>query len=188
MLTASKMLSISGMPRNRDIPNTRRFCDCGAKNDYNHILNCKRGEYVNYRHKNVRDSVVSIINTLNKYLRLVTKDMRIEPLLAAIESANFKQKSNNADKARLDIPERGVWSTFEGTFFRCSHFQFQIACISRNDHATALLSAREGEKEPVQEPSATIGEKVIFVPLVFTTITGQAFHKKNCCVDSHQDQ
>ena len=26
-----------------DIPNTPRFCDCGAKNDHNHILNCKRG-------------------------------------------------------------------------------------------------------------------------------------------------
>ena len=33
-----------------DIPNIPRFCDCGAKNDHNHILNCKRGGYVNYRH------------------------------------------------------------------------------------------------------------------------------------------
>ena len=93
-----------------DIPNTPRFCDCGAKNDHNHILNCKRGGYVNYRHNNVRDSVA-------EYLRLVTKDVRIEPLLTPIESANFQQKGNNADKARLDISARGVWSTFERTFF-----------------------------------------------------------------------
>ena len=26
-----------------EIPYTPRFCDCGAKNDHNHILNCKRG-------------------------------------------------------------------------------------------------------------------------------------------------
>ena len=43
-----------------DIPNTPRFCDCGAKNDHNHILNCKRGGYVNFRHNNVRDTVVGV--------------------------------------------------------------------------------------------------------------------------------
>ena len=47
----------------------------------------------------------------------MTKDARIEPLLTPIESANFQQKGNNADKARLDISARGVWSTFERTFF-----------------------------------------------------------------------
>ena len=65
---------------------------------------------MNYRHNNVRDSVA-------EYLRLVTKDVRIEPLLTPIESANFQEKGNNADKARLDISARGVWSTFERTFF-----------------------------------------------------------------------
>ena len=40
-------------------------------------------------------------------------------------------------------------------------FQSKIACISRKDHATALHSVREGEKDPVHEPSATIGERVI---------------------------
>ena len=101
----SEKLFISGW----DISNTPRFCDCGAKNDLNHILNCKRGGYVNYRHNNVRGSVA-------EYLRLVTKDVIIEPLLTPIESANFQEKGNNADKARLDISAR-VWSTFERTFF-----------------------------------------------------------------------
>ena len=78
---------------------TPRFCDCGAKNDHNHILNCKRGGYVNYRHNNVRDSVA-------EYLRLVTSDVKIEPLLTPIESPSFQQKGNNADKARLDISAR----------------------------------------------------------------------------------
>ena len=45
---------------------------------------------MNYHHNNVRDSVA-------EYLRLVTKDVRIEPLLTPIESANFQQKGNNAD-------------------------------------------------------------------------------------------
>ena len=48
---------------------------------------------MNYRHNNVRDSVA-------EYLRTVTNDVRIEPLLTPIESTQFQQKGNNADKAR----------------------------------------------------------------------------------------
>ena len=51
------------------------------------------------------------------YLKLVTKDLRIEPLLTPMESPNFQQKGNNADKARPNISARGVWSAFERTFF-----------------------------------------------------------------------
>ena len=58
-----------------------------------------------YRHNNVRDSVA-------EYLRLVTNDVRIEPLLTPKESPNFQQKGKSTDKARLDISARGVWSTF----------------------------------------------------------------------------
>ena len=45
---------------------------------------------MNYRHNKMRYSVA-------EYLRLVTKDVRIEPLLTPIESANFQEKGNNAD-------------------------------------------------------------------------------------------
>ena len=65
---------------------------------------------MNYRHNNVRDSVA-------EYLRLVTNDVRIEPLLTPKESPNFQQKGKSTDKARLDISARGVWSTFKRTFF-----------------------------------------------------------------------
>ena len=111
-----------------DIPNTLRFCDCGAKNDHNHILN--------YRHNNVRDSVA-------EYLRLVTKDVRIEPLLTPIESANFQQKGNNADKARLDISARGVWSTFERTFLTCAFsIQNHLHIKERPCHSSTLYTRR----------------------------------------------
>ena len=66
--------------------------------------------------------------------------MRIEPLLTPIESANFQEKGNNADKARLDISAREVWSTFE---------------------------RKKRKKEPVHEPSATIGERVICPPCIY---------------------
>ena len=62
---------------------------------------------MNYRHNNVRDSVA-------EYLRMVTTDVKIEPILNPIESPSFQRKG---DKARLGISARGVWSTFERTFF-----------------------------------------------------------------------
>ena len=37
----------------------------------------------------------------------------IEPHLIPIEAEQLQQKENNADKARLDIAARGLWSTFE---------------------------------------------------------------------------
>ena len=149
-----------------DIPNTPRFCDCGAKNDHNHILNCKRGGYVNYRHNNVRDSVA-------EYLRLVTSDVKIEPLLTPIESPSFQQKGNNADKARLDISARGVWSTFEKTFFDVRIFNAKSLSY-RSKTLPQLYSQHEKEKKSQYMNRVLQLEKGSFVPLVFTTTGGMA--------------
>ena len=149
-----------------DITNTPRFCDCGAKNDHNHILNCKRGGYVNYRHNNVRDSVA-------EYLRLVTSDVKIEPLLTPIESPSFQQKGNNADKARLDISARGVWSTFEKTFFDVRIFNAKSLSY-RSKTLPQLYSQHEKEKKSQYMNHVLQLEKGSFVPLVFTTTGGMA--------------
>ena len=90
---------------------------------------------MNYRHNKMRYSVA-------EYLRLATKDVRIEPLLTPIESANFQEKGNNADKARLDISARGVWSTFERTFLTCTFsIPNRLHVKERPCHYTALYSA-----------------------------------------------
>ena len=149
-----------------DIPNTPRFCDCGAKNDHNHILNCKRGGYVNFRHNNVRDTVA-------EYLRTVTNDVRIEPLLTPIESPGFQQKGNNADKARQDISARGVWSTFERTFFDVRIFNPKsVSYQSRT--MPQLYALHEDEKKSQYMNRVLQLEKGSFVPLVFTTTGGMA--------------
>ena len=87
-------------------PNPPRFCSCSSRNSLNQ--NCKNGGYANYRHDNVR-------NAIAEYLRQICKDVTIEPHLIPIESEKFQQKGNNADKARLDVAARGLWSTFERT-------------------------------------------------------------------------
>ena len=56
------------------------------------------------------DTLYSQRNSVAEHHRLVTDDVRIEPLLTPIESTHFQQKKgNNADKARLDISARGVY-------------------------------------------------------------------------------
>ena len=40
------------------------------------------------------------------------QDVKIEPALIPMDSEKF-QKGNNANKARLDVSARGLWSTFE---------------------------------------------------------------------------
>ena len=148
------------------IPKTPRYCDCKAENDNNHILNCKRGGYVNYRHNNVRDSVA-------EYLRLVTNDVRIEPPLIPIESPSFQQKGNNADKARLDISARGVWSTFERTFFDVRIFNPRSTSY-KSKSLQQMYSLHEKEKKNQYMNRVLQLEKGTFVPLVFTTTGGMA--------------
>ena len=122
--------------------------------------------YVNYRHNNVRDSVA-------EYLRLVTSDVKIEPLLTPIESPSFQQKGNNADKARLDISARGVWSTFEKTFFDVRIFNAKSLSY-RSKTLPQLYSQHEKEKKSQYMNRVLQLEKGSFVPLVFTTTGGMA--------------
>ena len=149
-----------------EIPHTPRYCECKAVNDQNHIVNCKKGGYVNYRHNNVRDSVA-------EYLRLVCKDVRIEPPLIPLDSPRFGQKGNNADKARLDISARGVWSTFEKTFFDVRVFNPRSPSY-RMKTLTQLYTQHEKEKKNQYMNRVLQSEKGTFVPLVFTTTGGMA--------------
>ena len=90
------------------IPNTPLYCGCGAKNSVDHTLICQKGGYVALRHNALRD--------LNADLQgEVCKDVVIEPKLLPLE--NEVIEGTNAERAAPDISSRGVWSTFELTFF-----------------------------------------------------------------------
>ena len=94
-----------------------------------------------YHHNNVRYSVA-------EYLRLVTNDVRIEPLLTPKESPNFQQKGKSTDKARLDISARGVWSTFKRTFFDVRIINAKsLSYQSYQDHTPAIQPAFKKEKD-----------------------------------------
>ena len=90
------------------IPNTPPFCGWGKKNSIDHTLICMKGGYVTMRHNNVRD--------LNSELqREVCRDVVIEPQLLPLD--NEVVQGAQGDQVALDISSRGLWSTFERTFF-----------------------------------------------------------------------
>ena len=50
-------------------------------------------------------------------MRNVCRDVQTEPTLLPINDNDYDRKVNTADNARLDISVRGLWSSYERTFF-----------------------------------------------------------------------
>ena len=146
-----------------------------AKNDINHTLICKSGGYVIFRHNKMRDTEAEL-------LREVCRDVRIEPELMPMEPITFERNGNNAEKARLDISARGIWSSFEKTFFdvRVLH---PNATSYRNKTLPELFRQHEREKKRLYNNRVIQVEKGTFTPLVFSTNGGMApeatrYHKR----------
>ena len=73
------------------------------------VSSVEKKKNANWRHDNVRNAIAEYLKVIGR------KDIKIEPPLNIIEAEKF-QKGNNADKARLDVAARGIWSTSEKTF------------------------------------------------------------------------
>ena len=61
------------------------------------------------RHNNLRD-----LNA--EFMKEVCRDVVTEPQLIVLDDEDIQQ-GTKADRAAPDISSRGLWSTFEGTFF-----------------------------------------------------------------------
>ena len=156
--------SISGMPH---------FCGCGQKNNIDHTLICKKGGYVAMRHNNLRDLNI----TMQKE---VCRDVVSEPSLLPITDQEIEGTS--ADRAAPDISSRGLWSTFECTFFdvRVLH---PNAPSYRSSDLTSLYRNHEQEKMRKYNSRIITVERGSFSPLVYTTFGGMGpqatrYHKR----------
>ena len=89
------------------IPETPAFCGCGKRNSFDHIFVCKKGGYVNMRHNAVRDMEA-------KLMRKVCSDVKVEPMLIPTDAE--RATCTTAERARLDVSGRGVWSQYERSF------------------------------------------------------------------------
>ena len=143
------------------IQNVHNFCACGAKNDIDHALVCKKGGYVTFRHNALRDAEAEL-------LREVSRDVRTEPLLLPTDKNSHPPGTNVQDKAPSDIVATGLWGTFERTYFdvRVTHAG---AKSNSGIPLEKLLTKNELEKKRKYNSRVIHTEKSSFVPLVYST-------------------
>ena len=155
---------------------TPHFCGCGKKNSVDHTLICMKGGYVHMRHNALRD--------LNAELqREVCRGVVVEPQLLPLENEiHMDINGTNAARAATDISSRGIWSTFEHTFFdvRVLH---PNAPSYKDTSPAALYNNHEKEKMSKYASRILAVDKGSFTPLIYTTFGGwgpqaTAYHKK----------
>ena len=144
------------------IPNTPQFCGCGKANSVDHTLMCMKGGYVAMRHNNIQD--------LNEeFQREVCRDVVHEPHLIPLE--NEQVSGTMADRAAPDISSRGLWSTFERTFYDVRVFHPNCpSYLSKSSED--LYKLHEKQKMRKYNSRVLTVEKGSFTPLVYTTFGG----------------
>ena len=125
------------------------------------------------RHNNLRDLNV----TLQKE---VCRDVVSEPRLLPLE--NEEVDGTQADRAAPDISSRGLWSTFQRTFFdvRVLH---PNAPSYRSADLEKLYKSHEQEKMRKYNSRVITVEGGSFTPLIYTTFGGMGpqaikYHKR----------
>ena len=144
------------------IPNTPHYCGCGAVNTVDHTMICMKGGYVGMRHNALRD--------LNAEMqREVCRDVVVEPHLLPVRGEEIDGETG--DQSRLDISSRGIWSSFERTFFdvRVHH---PNAASYQSLSSSALFSKDEKAKMRTYNSRVLTVEKGSFTPLVYSTFGG----------------
>ena len=143
-----------------------KHCACGAENDTDHCLICKKGGYVGMRHNALRDTEAAI-------MKEVCYDVKVEPSLIPVENEELPRGTNKLERARLDISARSVWSQLDRVFF-------DIRVTHPNTRTNASKSPAQIYKEQEREKKGFYNRRVIevekgtFTPLVFTTSGGMA--------------
>ena len=88
-----------------------------------------------------------------------------------MDPRKFKQRTNTQAGARLDVSARGVWSTFERSFYdvRVTHPN----CLSNVGKPVAdIYVEHQNAKKLEYEERVIESEKGSFTPLIFTTSGG----------------
>ena len=156
-----------------NVPNMPPFCGCGQRNSIDHTLICKKGGYVFMRHNNLRD--------LNADLqREVCRDVVVEPSLLPL--SNEDVQGAQGDRAGPDISSRGLWSTFERTFYDVRVLHPNAPSYLNKDLPT-LYRSHEQEKLRTYNSRVMTVERGSFTPLIYTTFGGwgplaSRYHKR----------
>ena len=144
------------------VPGMPPFCGCGQRNSIDHTLICKKGGYVAMRHNNLRD--------LNAEMqREVCRDVVIEPRLLPL--TNEEVEGVQGERSATDISSRGLWSTFERTFFDVRVLHPNSPSYVNTD-ISKLYRSHELEKMRKYNARIITVERGSFTPLIYTTFGG----------------
>ena len=99
-------------------------------------------------------------------MKEVCRDVRVEPQLLPDYRTNAT--GNTADRARLDVSARGLWSRCEKTYFdiRITH---PLSPTYSQKTRVEIYQLHENEKKRKYNERIVQVEKATFNPLVFTT-------------------
>ena len=104
--------------------------------------------------------------------REVCHDVVVEPSLLPVDDAEIQQVQGTcADKAAPDISSRGLWSTFERTFFDVRVLHPNCPSYLTTDIST-LYRNHELEKMRKYNSHVLTVERGSFSPLIYTTLGG----------------
>ena len=145
-----------------NVPGMPPFCGCGHRNSIDHTLICKKGGYVAMRHNNLRD-----LNS--ELMKEVCRDVVTEPQMITLDDEDIQ--GTKADKAAPDISSRGLWSTFERTFFDVRVLHPNCPSYVNKD-MNKIYQAHENEKMKKYNERVLTVERGSFTPLVYTTFGG----------------
>ena len=149
-----------------EVPNTPSFCGCGLKNSVEHTLKCMKCGYVAMRHNALRD--------LNAELqREVCRDVVTEPQLIPLETEIVS--GTQADRAATDISSRGMWSTFQRTFFDVQVLHPNCPSYLKLP-VNKLYDMAEKKKMSKYNSRILLVEKGSFTPLIYSTFGGWGPH------------
>ena len=142
-----------------------QFCACGNKNNIDHLMICKKGGYIIFRHNRLRDCFAD-------FLKLFCNDVRTEPRLIPTRE-ELVRGSEQGDGAKLDVSARGIWSPLENTYLdiRVTHPNTPSQQTKSID---AIYATHEKEKKRKYLDRILQVEKSSFTPVVMSTAGGFA--------------
>ena len=146
------------------LPLERFPSNCGCSKPYNvqHVISCKKGEFVTLRHNELRDSIAEMLEE-------VTSDVKVELALQPLSGEEIN--GNQSDEARSDISVRGFGIRVQRAFFGIRVFDLN----AQYHQSKTLQKCYEiNEQEKRREYSSRIlnVEQGTLTPLVFSTTGG----------------
>ena len=139
---------------------TPRTCTCGESFSIDHILSCKMGGFVHYRHNTVRDTIADMLEE-------VCKDVVKEPPLLPLSGEILPPGSNTTDGARADISGLNFWSPLCRAFYDIRVFS-PLAPSNWNKDIEKMHEHHEREKKREYNVRIQEVDRGSFTPLVFS--------------------